>query len=104
MGICNMKCGELYKSNNGEYFEILEFLDNRRIKVAFVKTGYVTTSTKQQILNGQVKDKYLPSVYGVGIVGTWDRVGKDREYDLWHRRNAASGYYRGVTLPESVFK
>lgn len=69
MGICNMKCGELYKANNGEYFEILEFLDNRRIKVVFVKTGYVTTSTKQQIMNGQVKDKYLPSVYGIGIVG-----------------------------------
>ena len=33
-----------------------------------------------------------------------DLLYNSAEYDLWHRRNAAGGYYKGVTLPESVFK
>jgi ATP-dependent exoDNAse (exonuclease V) beta subunit len=54
--------------------------------VRFDVTGYETTTRLCHILSGQIKDKLLPSVVGVGIVGDEDisHNGKlTREYVVW---------------------
>ena len=52
-----------------------------------MKTGYETTVRLTNIRNGNVKDTYLPSVYGIGVFGTKypSRVNGaiTKEYMLW---------------------
>lgn len=65
---------------------ITKYNNVKNIAVRFDVTGYETTTRLCHILSGQVKDKLLPSVVGVGIVG--DEVishnGKlAREYVVW---------------------
>ncbi len=56
----------------------------------FKDTGYVTTAYKNNIVNGSVKDKLLPSVHGVGFVGVGDHKASDNgkdtiEYSIWSK-------------------
>lgn len=53
----------------------------------FVDTGYETKSCMTDIRSGKVKDRLVPSVCGVGIIG--DEITKinkiaTKEYRLWH--------------------
>ena len=79
--------GKVCKSKSSGDFKILKYNDNRNVEIQFLKTGFETVARFGNIRNGKVKDRYSPSVYGVGIVGT-NYVYKingviTKEYALW---------------------
>lgn len=80
--------GTVHKSNNFGEFEIIEYNNAYNVKIRFVNTGNEYTVRTSQIKNGEVRDPYIPTVYGVGITGNKypaKRNGKDlKEYKLWH--------------------
>ena len=79
--------GKICKSKSSGDFKILKYNNNENVDIQFINTGFETIATLGNIKNGKVKDLYLPSVYGVGIIGTKypsevNRV-KTKEYNLW---------------------
>ena len=79
--------GVVCKSTSSGDFKILKYNDNRNVEVQFLKTGYEATVELVQVKRGNVKDPYLPSVCGVGVIGDKYQVsegGKNtKEYVLW---------------------
>lgn len=61
--------GTSWSSNNFGDFEILEYFNYHKVKIKFITTGYTTHAKMDKIRRGKVKDKLLPSVYGVGYLG-----------------------------------
>ena len=62
--------GKVCKSLNSGDFKIVKYNNKTNVVIQFLKTGYETTVRLTNIRKGYVKDPYLPSVYGVGILGT----------------------------------
>ena len=79
--------GKVCKSKSSGDFKILKCNGAKNVEIQFINTGYETTVQLGSIRNGYVKDPYLPSVYGVGIVGTkYPTVingVQTKEYNLW---------------------
>ena len=80
--------GKVYKSLNSGDFKILKYNDSKNIEIQFLKTGFETSVQLTTIRNGLIKDPYLPSLYGVGILGakypsTVNGV-RTKEYALWY--------------------
>ena len=80
--------GKVCKSLNSGDFKILKYNGSKDVEIQFLKTGYEMVARLEHIRNGSVKDPHLPSVHGVGILGTKypSKVNgvKTREYVLWH--------------------
>lgn len=79
-----MNVGELYKSKSFGSFVVVEILDSKNVMIIFVDTGFLTWATKDNIVNGRVKDKLKPTVYGVGFIGDGKYTAKERSYSIWH--------------------
>ncbi len=62
--------GKVCKSSNSGDFKVLKYNDAKEVGIQFINTGYETTVQLVQVKSGNVKDPYLPSVYGIGILGT----------------------------------
>ena len=79
--------GKVCKSLNSGDFKILKYNDSGNVEIQFSKTGFETVTKLDHIRNGNVKDPYLPSVFGVGILGTkypsTINGVKTKEYMLW---------------------
>ena len=79
--------GKVCKSKSSGDFKILKYNDTRNVEIQFLKTGYETVVQLGDIKSGYVKDRYLPSVYGVGVVGTKYQPTingiNTKEYTLW---------------------
>ena len=79
--------GKVCKSKSSGDFKILKYNDKKNVEIQFLKTGFETTVELGSIRNGKVKDRYLPSVYGVGVIG--DKYPSKvygvltKEYKLW---------------------
>ena len=79
--------GVVCKSKSFGDFKIVEYKGYNNIVVEFLETGYQKLCQNKEIKTGAVKDKLLPNVLGVGIVG--DKYdckinGKHvKEYQLW---------------------
>ena len=79
--------GKVCRSLNSGEFKILKYHDNRNVVIQFSNTGYETSVQLVSIRGGKVKDPYVPSVYGIGILG--DRYPSKingvhtKEYTLW---------------------
>ena len=80
--------GKVCKSKSSGDFKILKYNDSRNVEIQFLKTGFKTTAQLTTIRSGEIKDQYLPSVYGVGILGIKypSKVNgrNTKEYDLWY--------------------
>ena len=80
--------GKICKSNLSGDFKIVKYNNKKNVEIQFLKTGYETTVELGSIRNGEVKDPYSPSVYGIGITGTKYPTTingvKTKEYDLWN--------------------
>ena len=80
--------GKILKSKNFGDFKIVKYNNSRNVDIQFVTTGFETSAQLEHIKNGNVKDPYVPSVCGVGIVGTKyppTISGRNtKEYDLWN--------------------
>ena len=79
--------GKVFKSLNSGDFKVLKYNDAKDVEIQFLKTGFEMTVELGSIRNGKVKDPYIPSVFGVGIVGTKYPSSKSgvqtKEYRLW---------------------
>ena len=79
--------GKLYKSKSSGDFKVLKYNDAKNVEIQFTNTGFETTVQLGHIKSGKVKDPYLPSVYGVGILGNKYQAKINgvitKEYDLW---------------------
>ena len=79
--------GKIFKSKSSGDFKILKYNGSKDVEIQFLKTGYETTVQLGNIKNGNVKDQYAPSVYGVGVTGTKYPVSEGgvltKEYMLW---------------------
>ena len=79
--------GKVCKSLNSGDFKIVKYNDRANVEIQFLKTGYEMVAHLGSIRNGKVKDRYLPSVYGVGVIG--DKYPSKvngvftKEYKLW---------------------
>ena len=80
--------GKVCKSLNSGDFKVLKYNGSKDVEIQFLKTGYETTVRLGDIRNGSVKDPYVPSVFGVGVLGTKypSRVNGvlTKEYRLWN--------------------
>ena len=61
--------GKVCKSKSSGDFKVVKYNNTADVEVRFLKTGYKTTVYLGNIRNGNVKDPYTPSVYGVGVLG-----------------------------------
>ena len=61
--------GKVCKSKSSGDFKILKYNDSRNVEIQFVNTGFEMVARLGDIKSGGVKDPYLPSVYGVGVLG-----------------------------------
>ena len=61
--------GKVCKSKSSGDFKILKYNDRANVEIQFLKTGFEMVARLNHIRNGKVKDPYLPSVCGVGIIG-----------------------------------
>ena len=79
--------GKVCKSLNSGDFKILKYNDSKNVEIQFLKTGYETTVQLVSIRSGKVKDPYVPSVYGIGVLGTKYQASingvQTKEYALW---------------------
>ena len=80
--------GKVFKSLNSGDFKVLKYNDTTNVEIQFLKTGYEMEVQLVSIKIGNVKDPYLPSVHGVGILGTKYQAKingvNTKEYDLWY--------------------
>ena len=80
--------GQVCKSKSSGYFKVLKYNDSGNVEIQFLKTGFEMFARLGDIRNGEVKDPYSPSIYGIGVVGTKYPITvngvKTREYDLWN--------------------
>ena len=79
--------GKVCKSLNSGDFKILKYNNSKNVEIQFINTGFESTVQLGDIKIGNVKDPYVPSVYGVGVLGTKypSREGdrNTKEYALW---------------------
>ena len=79
--------GKVCKSKSSGNFKIIKYNNSKNVEVQFLKTGFETLVELGNIKSGKVKDPYLPSVYGVGILGVKYQTKIDgistKEYVLW---------------------
>lgn len=79
-----MNIGDKYNSRSYGEFEVLSINNSNSVVVLFVKTGFKTVATKDNIKHGRVKDNMLPSIYGVGFIGDGNHSSTDAAYSIWH--------------------
>ena len=80
--------GKVYKTLNSGDFKILKYNDSRNVEIQFLKTGYRKVTEMKEVRSGEIKDPYLPSVCGVGVLGakypTRVNGAHTKEYELWN--------------------
>ena len=80
--------GKVFTSTNSGDFKVVEYIDQKNVVIEFLYTGTRLVARIGNILNGLVKDRMYPSVYGVGITGEKIPVvdGKRcKQRELWIR-------------------
>ena len=80
--------GKVCKSKSSGDFKIVKYNNKTNVEIQFINTGFEVVVQLGNIRNGSIKDLYVPSVCGIGIVGTNypatvnGRITK--EYSRWH--------------------
>lgn len=78
--------GEIFKTNYCGDLIVTKYFNYENVHVRFIDTGYETVARIDHIRGGSVRDKYLPTVHGIGVLG--DEVAKvngehTAEYKVW---------------------
>ena len=65
--------------------EIIHYRNSTKVTVRFKETAYETTVKLRDLERGKVRDRLLPSVYGIGVVGNKYKTGDENKkiYSLW---------------------
>ena len=98
------KVGSVHSTNKYGDFIITKYVNASNVHIKFLNTGYETVTRNSCILSGEIRDRYFPSVHGVGIVGeesSRDSNGnKLKEYFLWnHMLTRCYGKKAKLKLP-----
>lgn len=79
--------GKVFSSKNYGPFEVLKFVFKRSgvnyYLVRFLDTGYTCEASGVAIRSGYIKDRYVPSVYGVGYLGRSSIKDSLQLYSIW---------------------
>lgn len=80
--------GSIWPSNNCGDFEVVELNGCEDILIRFVSTGYEVRVQAGNLKRGWVKDHLLPTVCGVGFIGTGEFKSRSegkitKHYDAW---------------------
>ena len=84
--------GSVFVTVTGKSFKILKYTNSKNVLIEFVDTGYVKTCQMKEVRTGSIKDASLPSLYGVGIIGSKyktkvlnenNKYSSVREYSCW---------------------
>lgn len=78
--------GKIFSTKNFGDLVVTKYTNSRTVHVKFIDTGYETATELKHIRTGQVKDRWKPSVFGVGVIGELpiSHGGKhDKEYVFW---------------------
>ena len=114
MSIAKAKVGDIFSSKFCGDFVVLSYINSANVRIRFLDTGYETVTRSCQVKSGQVKDRSLPTVHGVGVIGDsyscWDGSKIRKEYDLWSsmlarcyspKSHKARETYIGCTVSEN---
>lgn len=79
MKFSEVSIGDIYESRNCGFYEVVDKVQGKspKVVVKFLNTGYITTVKVWECSNGSIKDRLLPSRFGVGYLGE----GKYNYYD-----------------------
>ena len=80
------KIGEESVNSQGLKMKIISYKNSENIDIIF-ENGHIKKNVRYDTFkNGQIKDRNIPTVYGVGIVGE-EKISKDgklfKEYKMW---------------------
>ena len=79
--------GKVFKSKSSGDFKVLKYNDAKDVEIQFINTGFEMVAQLGHIRSGKVKDPYVSSVCGVGVLGTkyppTINGVKTKEYMLW---------------------
>ena len=79
--------GKVCKSKSSGDFKIVKYNNKRNVEIQFLNTGFKAVVELGSIRKGEVKDRYSPSVFGVGIIGAKYPVSgggiHTKDYVLW---------------------
>ena len=76
--------GKVFKSTSSGDFKILKYNNAKDVEIQFLNTGYRKVAEMKEVRNGEVKDRYLPSVCGVGIIGTKYPISEGGRNTKWY--------------------
>lgn len=77
-----------HASNYCGDFEVIQYEHPNRVLISFINTSFTTYTTATQIRKGEVKDPYVPKLYGKGFLGEGSHKStvmgkKTKTYSLW---------------------
>ena len=78
--------GKIFKTNNYGPLVVTKYVNSSKVRIKFIETGYETNAEMNQIKKGNVKDRLVATVWGVGILGDEPACANGRtlkEYMLW---------------------
>lgn len=78
--------GDILDSNSYGKFKVVAYDGFYKVGISFIDTGYSYVTNAYAVRNGQVKDRFMPIVYGIGFVGldsSKDDVFGDAIYGCW---------------------
>ena len=61
--------GKVFSTKNFGDLVVTKYINSRTVHVKFIDTGYETATELKHIRTGQVRDRWKPSVFGVGVIG-----------------------------------
>lgn len=104
----NFKVGDFYESKNFGTVQVIENKGSRDVTVKFLNTGTVSSGLQRgNVIRGAVKDFFVPTVEGVGFLGTDRRVNKLPSYRCWKHMivrcysenyHSTRGSYKGCSV------
>lgn len=62
--------GRVLDSKSFGKFKVINYENSRKVTVEFLETGYRKVCNMKELRTGAMKDTTLPSIYGVGFVGS----------------------------------
>lgn len=91
------KVGDVFTANNGEQYEVIEYMDSTNVTVRFFKTGYINTTATVNIRKGSVGDPLLPRLHGNFIgIGPHNEGNSPTVNYRWKGIHERSGYSGGI--------
>lgn len=107
MSIENEYVGKIYKTSLCGDVKVLKYRSSEDIDIVFLDTGYQTNVRLGNLTQGTIKDRNIPSVFGVGVIGERPKetsVQRKKTYSMWkkmiERCYCSERYHKNPTYSE----